>query len=207
MSNNPRQTISESYKKENELLHMQRDDGKRYGESNFTLNNKTCKVVEIMCQQKIISSVLDYGCGKGLLIEQLEKDVAKEICLQGYDPGNPKFNQLPNEADFVTCFDVLEHVEDSYIENTLDDIKHLTQKIACIVIDLMPAKKQLSDGRNAHILLAPPAWWTGKLIERFEFACYGVFRGKNNAKKLVFTGSKEKKYYPLCAQIHSKVFY
>ena len=27
------------------------------------------------------------------------------------------------------------------------------------MIDLAPAKKRLSDGRNAHVLIAPTDWW------------------------------------------------
>ena len=47
------------------------------------------------------------------------------------------------------------------------EIKKHTSGIFFYVIDLIPAKKYLSDGRNAHILLAPQEWWSQTISSVF----------------------------------------
>ena len=36
-----------------------------------------------------------------------------------------------------------------------------------LVISLVPAKKTLPDGRNAHLILQTPDWWRDKLSSYF----------------------------------------
>jgi hypothetical protein len=36
-----------------------------------------------------------------------------------------------------------------------------------LVISLIPAKKTLPDGRNAHLILEKPHWWKDKLANYF----------------------------------------
>ena len=66
-------------------------------------------------------------------------------------------------ADILSCLDVLEHIELTSIDDVLQDINNLTRHFCYLVIDLQPAVKTLADGRNAHILLAPPDWWVSKI--------------------------------------------
>jgi len=35
-----------------------------------------------------------------------------------------------------------------------------------------PAVKVLADGRNAHLIQQPPAWWLPKFMSRFELAFF-----------------------------------
>jgi len=35
-------------------------------------------------------------------------------------------------------------------------------------VHIGPAVKVLSDGRNAHLIQQPPAWWLPRILERFE---------------------------------------
>lgn len=64
------------------------------------------------------TSILDYGCGPGLLVEQL-KDLG--FSAVGYDRYQPAFAVRPQgKFDVVTCFEVMEHIND--IRATIDDI-------------------------------------------------------------------------------------
>ena len=38
-------------------------------------------------------------------------------------------------------------------------ISNHIQNFCYVTIDLQPAVKRLEDGRNAHVMLAPPEWW------------------------------------------------
>lgn len=127
-----------------------------------------------MHENNMCSSVLDYGTGKGLLVERLRRELPGSIKVTGYDPAVEDWSSRPESpSDIVTCLDVLEHVEIDSIDATLQDIRSLTKLFCYVVIDLQPAVKRLADGRNAHILLAPPEWW----IARFGqiFSCMATF--------------------------------
>lgn len=108
-------------------------------------------------------SLVDYGCGKGQLMFNLqEKYPACEFT--GYDPGIDAFKELPTGTyDALICTDVLEHIEPKYIDNVLQHIQGLFNKSAFLIIDTVPARKFLADGRNAHLILADQEWWTSKI--------------------------------------------
>lgn len=65
------------------------------------------------------------------------------------------------------CGDVLEHIEPDCIDDVLDDIKRVTQKVAIFVVSTQESKKTLPDGRNAHLLIKPVSWWMERLERRF----------------------------------------
>jgi len=68
----------------------------------------------------------------------------------------------------------------------LREIHGLTRQFCYLVIDLQPAAKTLADGRNAHILLAPPEWWTSRVAQLFPcIAAFPVFHEAGLAQKLV----------------------
>jgi len=110
------------------------------------------------------ASIIDYGCGKGMLLASLvEKHNLKGI---GYDPGVKEFMNLPTEpADVLVSTDVLEHIEPNYINEVLAQIDRLYLKSAWLLIDTAPAIKVLADGRNAHLILEDHDWWTSKILE------------------------------------------
>jgi len=62
----------------------------------------------------------------------------------------------------------MEHIEETYLNNVLDDIKKITLSICYFSIASVPAKKELSDGTNAHLIQKPSRWWLPKLCERFQ---------------------------------------
>ena len=111
------------------------------------------------------TSVLDYGCGKGRLADELEH---YGISCTNYDPALEKFNFPPEPHDFVVCFDVLEHIEPDLLENVLKDLHRVTRKFGMFTVATRPADKKLPDGRNAHLIIEPRGWWLAKLDPYFR---------------------------------------
>lgn len=114
-----------------------------------------------------VSHLLDYGCGENVNLAKHLK-VPHKVTYQAYDPAVPRFSKLPLPAEMVACVDVLEHIEPEYLDNVLDDLVRVTDAILFASVDTAPAKKVLSDGRNAHLIQKPMAWWLPKFLSRFE---------------------------------------
>ena len=65
-------------------------------------------------------------------------------------------------------------------------------------IDLQPAVKRLSSGRNAHIMLAPSDWWISQIASFFPVhGCYPIFHANGEIQKLAVVASKNCKYSSL----------
>ena len=122
--------ITEAYRRLNETMHAQKPT---YGSGGY----KWAPAVFGACGQYKTTDVLDYGCGKATLNLHLPFSVA---C---FDPGVPKYSARPEPHDIVVCCDVLEHVEDEYIDDVLDDLTHLTRIICLMNIGLAEANKTL----------------------------------------------------------------
>lgn len=106
--------------------------------------------------------ILDYGCGKSALARNVLYKIKQ------YDPAITKYKLTPSPADMVICTDVFEHIEPECIDGVLDHIKELTVKFGFFTVCTVPAKKVLSDGRNAHLLIRNKEWWIDKINDRFE---------------------------------------
>ena len=124
-------------------------------------------------------SILDYGCGKGMLYreqpftiegssESWESvsdywDVDYVAC---YDPSYPPFSKLPvGQFDGVICTDVLEHCPEEDLPWIVGELFGYARRFVFASIAGHPAKKQLPDGSNAHCTVRPAAWWSA-LFER-----------------------------------------
>lgn len=147
--------ISEAYRDLNRRLHETRDD---YGVSS----QKWIGNVHKLAEWARARSILDYGCGKGSLRAALG-DIVQE-----YDPAVPGKDARPEPADLVVCTDVLEHVEPECLDAVLDDLKRVTLRVALLTVATVPARKELADGRNAHLIVQPPRWWIPKFFDRFD---------------------------------------
>ena len=72
----------------------------------------------------------------------------------------------------------------------MKDIFNLTKRFCFLVIDLEPAKKNLPDGRNAHILLEKPEWWSRLVNSYFSSLISSTISDKNGiARKVIVTAS------------------
>ena len=108
-------------------------------------------------------SILDYGCGHQVLKSPLK---AAGFDYAGYDPCIPEYENLPaSKFDMVCCVDVMEHVEEEYIGEVLDQIHDAAEKGVYYLIATVRAKAVLPDGRNAHISILKPYEWYDLLMK------------------------------------------
>ena len=138
--------------------------------------------------------VMDYGAGNGALGKALE-GLFRAVSVTNYDPFHPKWrdNPEPGVHDLVTCFDVLEHVEEQCVDNTLKYIAEKCRYVALFSIGLDDAIKTLPDGRNAHITLRSAQWWQRKIGQYFvvveaaasEDAAYFCCQKQDSKEKLL----------------------
>ena len=159
--------ISENYRKEQEELHQ----NPNYGVASVQFAPLVTNIINKLG----VTELLDYGAGKGRLAENIRPDHKMEIEL--YDPARPEWSEAPNPRDFVTCIDVLEHIEPDLLDNVLDDLKRVTRGVGFFTIHTGPAVKTLSDGRNAHLIQEDFRWWLPKLWERFDLHSYQLTPG------------------------------
>jgi len=145
---------SKEYLKELEKLHSK---------SNFGSGKEIPKPVVELLDSGEIQSMLDFGSGKGLTSLTI-KEKYPHIKLYTYDPVTSPI-QLPDQVDLIYSSDVLEHIEPDLLEATLKDLFARAQKYQYHLIACHPAKKKLSDGRNAHLIIEEPTWWKHKLSE------------------------------------------
>ena len=155
-----------------------------------------------------ISSILDYGTGKGHLVDHYRSVLPSSITVDGYDPSVDKWSKKPNHAyDIVSCIDVLEHIDIQYIDDVLRDIKALTTLFCYVTIDLQPAVKRLDDGRNAHVMLAPAEWWVTRFSQLFESMTTFTIKHHNapTNQKLVLACAQNPSALPLISYFLNKL--
>jgi cyclopropane fatty-acyl-phospholipid synthase-like methyltransferase len=143
-------------------LHRMHNAGK------FNNGAKAYEIVKDFLEQHNPISVLDFGCGQGGLIATIDQ-LHPNIELTGYDPGNPMFESLPDRTfDAVVSTDALEHIEPKFLIDTLATIGNRMERCGCFRIACYPAKKNLPDGRNAHLIVESPDWWREQLITHMK---------------------------------------
>ncbi len=113
-------------------------------------------------------TVLDYGCGKGALVEELRRFNWE---VDGYDPCHPDWLAEPTAADLLVSTDMLEHVEPDCLHEVLTHMCTLADKAAYLAVSTVPAVKHLPDGRNAHLIVEDAEWWHRTLQPYFPFVC------------------------------------
>ena len=80
----------------------------------------------------------------------------------------------------------------------LNEIKDLSSKLVFLQIDLQPAVKRLSSGRNAHIMLAPSDWWVSQIAGIFPvLGSYPVYHVRGEIQKVAIVATKDTKYSAL----------
>lgn len=156
--------ISEEYRKMQEELHQ----NPNYGVASV----QYAPIVVQVLDQVHPEELLDYGAGKGRLGETLKTLMPNPPQIRHYDPARPEWAARPQPAPFVTCIDVLEHIEPELLDNVLDDLQRVTAGHGVFTVHTGPAVKVLADGRNAHLIQQPPAWWLPKFMSRFDLAVF-----------------------------------
>jgi 2-polyprenyl-3-methyl-5-hydroxy-6-metoxy-1,4-benzoquinol methylase len=151
--------ITEEYKNQQHQLHSENID---YGSASMMF----ASTISFLMNEIGSKQVLDYGCGKGRLGENLKVD--HDYSYYAYDPALEQFSTTPEPRELVCCIDVLEHIEPEYLEHVLDHLQVLTTHLGFFTIHTGPAKKVLPDGRNAHLIQEPITWWLERLEARFK---------------------------------------
>ena len=144
-------------------IHLQNP---KYGSNNDPAA-KPSEVLSLIMQNDC-QYVLDYGCGKGVLVKYL---INNNITCEGFDPALDQFSEKPSHAseyDCLTCLDVLEHIPYNQIDYVLSDICSYSTKYTLFNIALRKASQLLPDGSNAHLIVQDKMWWTEKLHDTFQ---------------------------------------
>jgi hypothetical protein len=104
-------TISEEYLNLQKDLHLRSD----YGTASLGIAPEVKQIFE----KNNCTSISDYGAGKCNLQKKLIQLGLKDFNYFPYDPVFPEYG-FPKKADLVCCIDVLEHIEESFIENVIN---------------------------------------------------------------------------------------
>ena len=126
-------------------------------------------------------TILDFGCGRGTFKPAIE-ELHPGVIVSEYDPGVAGKDELPMiPVDYVVCTDVMEHVEEKYVVDTLRTINWLAICGVFFNIDVALSTSYLPDGRNTHITIKPTKWWREMLamhIPEMEWTIHEESRGR-----------------------------
>ena len=152
-------TISEDYRIEQQKLH----ENPKYGVASLSF----APIVRSLLRLGKCASLSDYGAGKCNLKKALRLRDGSGVRYQPYDPAFPEYG-TPQPADLVTCIDVLEHIEPNSLDAVISELASISLKLAFLTVHTGPAKKVLSDGRNAHLIQESTSWWLGQFEPYFD---------------------------------------
>ena len=152
--------ITEEYRGMQQQLHQ----NPNYGIESVDYAPLVAQVLDVAGAQEL----LDYGAGKGRLGLTLKQQMKRPLAIRHYDPAIPEWSARAEPCGFVACIDVLEHIEPVLLDNVLDDLQRVTAGVGVFTVHTGAALKVLPDGRNAHLIQQPSAWWLPKLLTRFE---------------------------------------
>lgn len=150
-----------------EQLQRQLHEGGSYGISGV---KHAARIIDL-AKRMGTRSVLDYGCGRRTLSQ------AMPFHITDYDPFIVECSSEPEVHDLVVCSDVLEHIEPDCLPDVLHHLSSKVGKLIFLDIACRPAKKVLSDGRNAHLIQEQPSWWLQRLMTFFEPTYFQTYEG------------------------------
>ena len=130
------------------------------------------KILGKLMKRHDAHSVLDYGLGLGDAYASphyLHRDWGmkrKQVTL--YDPAFLRFANKPESLfDAVLCSDVLEHVPEERVEDTLRELVAYSTKFVWASVCCRPARKTFPGTNiNLHVTVKPLEWW----MERVQLA-------------------------------------
>lgn len=163
--------------KQYEQLHKNIND---YGASGSLHFNEVCLFIDFLNPK----TVLDYGCGKGSLINELKLQYP-EITFYKYDPAIAEYNTLPvDTVDFLINTDVLEYIPEENIKNVIKNISSISQN--CFFnLHHGAAMFILPNGTNAHCTIKPADWYHNHMYNHFKIIM--PLKGRTNLTSAVIT--------------------
>lgn len=167
-------TIGLDYKEQLRKEH----DGSKWGSTGFRYSGEA---IERLVHRYRPSTGLDYGCGKG----EVSVNVV-DVDWTNYDPGIPGIDEKPpygKKFDIVVCTDVMEHVEEQYVDEVIKDLMKYTGTVLFVDIACYLTGKTFGEGpykgQDLHITVMSPDLW----IARFEeLASLQLLEAKNTKK-------------------------
>ena len=155
--------ISDEYKDTLKAAHA--EHGGKWGTTGG--RNFGPRLVQFLKERQDVKTVLDFGCGQRTLEEYVKKEMPERYAIlkwENYDPGINAFSQLPDKQyDLIVSSDVLEHVEPTELDQTLQWMYQHTRYYWFHLIACDPCYTKLPDGRNAHLIVQEPEWWVERL--------------------------------------------
>ncbi len=142
-----------------------------------------------------VARILDYGSGKA---DHLHKTTLKGKTLYQahpgkiqtyycFDPGYTRFSKPPAEGqtfNIVICADVMEHVPEEDVRETLVQIRSKLEDggVALFTISGKLAKKSFLDGENLHVTVKPYTYWRDLINEIFTgCGVYLIYEGQESS--------------------------
>ena len=129
--------ISEASRRKFERLHLKAE----YGTQGF----KHAETIKKMVEKCGFKSVLDYGSGKGTLATSLDFPIWE------YDPAIKEKSEHPRAADLVVCTDVLECIEEQYLEDVVCHLKSLIKQVGYFTMTGERKKWEELIGKYLHV--------------------------------------------------------
>ena len=78
-----------------------------HSQGRFVNGAKAAKVVRPIIERYNPTSILDFGCGVGALVNSLQ-ETYPNMRVEGYDPGNAEHSRVPKRSfDVIVSADVL----------------------------------------------------------------------------------------------------
>jgi|TARA_R110000796_G_scaffold143357_1_gene259820 hypothetical protein len=154
--------------------------------NGISLVNYLPDLMDIVRVKEQAKSILDYGCGKGLLYSPTKfknlrldskgrklKDSLPNLWQLDYydlyDPGYKEHNKLPKgKYDGVICTDVIEHIDNNDCDWILNEIFSYSRNFVYVTIACYKALKTFSNGKNVHVNIQTPEYWKEKLNKLHE---------------------------------------
>jgi len=149
---------NEEYKK----YHAEKD-------TNYPGNNlkpQLHHIIDLVKDTKA-TTLLDYGCGKGLQYTEWKHHEELGIMPKLYDPAVPEYEVLPDGPfDGVYSTDVMEHIPKEQLPETFDNIYSRAERFVFFAICTKPAIAILPNGENAHCTVEPIGFWK-TMVEKY----------------------------------------
>lgn len=140
-------------------------------------------------------TVLDYGCGQAMHMYRKSPNLKdktffeyhkdKVQCCYLYDPCVPKFSTKPAHGttfDVTLCGDVMEHVPEEGIDQTLKEISSYTKQDGVVMFSISSslAVKMFKDGTNLHVTIKSYDWWVDTLARNVTQTFLLAFKANDN---------------------------
>lgn len=176
---NPPELLTAEYKRQITLKHETRP----WGGGGASWIPEICRMLQKYGLRD--PSVLEYGCGRRTLARDISW-LLPQVRLYEYDPGVPGFDTVPQGMfDIIVCTDVMEHVEEQFVDATLDRLHDMAKHGVLFCIATTPAKSMLPNGQNAHVTVREPQWWHDRLARR-----WGELERRNEFKQYTVVATR-----------------